>query len=245
MESYNELVHSFERVDDLQIDSLRIIQNPSWFCYGTDAVMLSKFAAGCIKKDDVVVDLCSGSGIVPLVLSALSELKTAIGVELMDDVSNMAKRSVKLNNLESKISMVNADIRDAGLVRKFVGECLGGKFRRVDAVTCNPPYTEFGGGILSSKNRHITVARHEVECSLSDVVSCAAYLLKNKGHFFIIHKPYRLGEIFSLFSSNRLEVKRIKFIHGGRNYDSSLVLIDAMSGVFPGLRVEPPVFTGD
>lgn len=245
MKSYDKLVNSFERVDDLQIDSLRIIQNPSWFCYGTDAVMLSRFAADYIKKDDVVVDLCAGSGIVPLVLSSLSRLKTAIGVELLDDVSDMAKRSVKLNGLESKIAMVNADVKDAALVRKSVGECLGGKFRRVDAVTCNPPYTEFGGGILSSKNRYVTVARHEVECSLSDVISCAAYLLKNKGHFFLIHKPYRLAEIFSLLRSNRLEAKRIKFIHGGKNHDSSLVLIDAVSGVFPGLRVEPPFFTGN
>lgn len=243
MENFCDLIYPFERVDDLQINSLKIIQNPSWFCYGTDAVMLSRFAASSVKKNDIVVDLCSGSGIVPIVLSSISEAGSVIGVELMTDVHDMAVRSVRLNNLSSKVCMVNGDVKDVPSVRRLIASCCGGKFSRVDAITCNPPYIELGGGILSSKNEHVTIARHEVSCNLRDVIFCAASLLKNKGHLFLIHKPHRLSEIFFILKENRLEAKRIKFIHGGKDHDSSLVLIDAMSGVFSSLRVEPPIFT--
>ena len=160
------LILSNERVDDLQLNGLKIIQNPEWFCFGTDAVLLSDFAAKGIKKDAVILDMCSGNGIISLLLSAKSTAKKIYSLEVQKEVSEMAKRSVLMNGLEGKICGICGDLKD--------GESIFGR-SFFNNIICNPPYKEFGGGLVN-KNDPVTIARHEILCSLEDIIRVSSIL---------------------------------------------------------------------
>ena len=222
-------IREHERIDDLQRNGYRIIQNKKKFCFGMDAVLLSGFAQ--VKPGERVLDLGTGTGIIPILLEAKYEGKHYTGLEIQEDVAEMAARSVVLNGLEEKISIVEGDIRKAG-------EIFG--LSVFDVVTSNPPYMNDSHG-LKNPDLPKAIARHEVLCTLEDVVREAARLLRPGGRFYLVHRPHRLIEIITALTSHKLEPKRIKMVHPYADREANMVLIEAVRGGGSMVKVEAPV----
>lgn len=222
-----------ERIDDLQRNGYRIIQKTDGFCFGMDAVLLSGFAV--VKAGEKVLDLGTGTGIIPILLEAKTEGEHFSALEIQEEVADMARRSVLLNGLEHKISIVNGDIKEAS--RIFGGASF-------DVVTSNPPYMTDTHGL---KNPHLpkAIARHEVMCTLDDVCREAAKVLKPGGRFYMVHRPHRLAEIVRTLSKYRLEPKRLKMVHPFSDKEANMVLIESVRGGGVFLKVEPPVIVYD
>lgn len=218
-----------ERVDDLQINGFKIIQNPDKFCFGMDAVLLSDYAG--IKKDSRVMDLCSGTGIVPILLEAKYEAAYIEGLEYQKDCVDMARRSVTMNGLDGRITMTEGDVRE---VKEHYPQ---GSF---DYVTCNPPYMTGQHG-QTNKNYGKAIARHEILCSLEDVVLAAKWLLKETGHLIMVHRPFRLAEIFYCLKENKLEPKRMRLVYPYVDKEPNMVLIEAVKGGRQRITVESPL----
>lgn len=218
-----------ERLDDLQCDGLYLIQNPDKFCFGIDAVLLSNFVK--VKKDGYAVDLCTGSGIVPILLSTKTKAKKITGIEIQSDIADMASRSVSYNKLDEKIDIINDDISNA---LKYI------KHSCVDTVCVNPPYMKDMAAI-KNPDLPLAIARHELLIDLESVINIANKLLKENGRFFMIHRPSRLSEIFASMKQNRIEPKRIRFIHSYIDSKANLVLIEGLKGSGVWLDVEPPL----
>lgn len=218
-----------ERFDDLERSNLHIIQDPKRFCFGMDAVLLSGFIR--VPRGGRVLDMCTGTGIIPLLLSAKTEAGEIIGTEIQPDSADMAARSIKANALEGKIKILNSDIKNS---LEMFGR------NSFDAVSCNPPYMPAGRGITNPGDVK-AIARHEILCTVADVCSQAAAVLKDGGHFFMVHRPARLAEIFERLSENRLEPKRMKFVQPEAGKKPNMVLIDAVKGGGRELNVEEPV----
>ena len=218
-----------ERLDDLQCDGLYLIQNPDKFCFGIDAVLLSNFVK--VKKDGYAVDLCTGSGIVPILLSTKTKAKKITGIEIQSDIADMASRSVSYNKLDEKIDIINDDISNA---LKYI------KHSCVDSVCVNPPYMKDMAAI-KNPDVPLAIARHELLTDLESVINIANKLLKENGRFFMIHRPSRLSEIFASMKQNRIEPKRIRFIHSYIDSKANLVLIEGLKGSGVWLDVEPPL----
>ena len=218
-----------ERLDDLQCNGLYLIQDPDKFCFGIDAVLLSNFVK--VKKNGHVVDLCTGSGIVPILLSAKIGAKKITGIEIQSDIADMARRSVSYNKLDEKIDIINDDISNA---LKYI------KHSCVDTVCVNPPYMKDMAAI-KNPDLPLAIARHELLTDLESVINIANKLLKENGRFFMIHRPSRLSEIFASMKQNRIEPKRIRFIHSYIYSKANLVLIEGLKGSGVWLDVEPPL----
>lgn len=218
-----------ERIDDLQRNGYRIIQNKDAFCFGMDAVLLSGFAV--VKPEERAVDLGTGTGIIPILLEAKSEGKHFTGLEIQDEMADMARRSVALNRLEDKIEIVTGDIKEAS---RLFGVAS------FDVVTSNPPYMNDAHGLKNLKLPK-TIARHEVLCTLDDVVREAAKLLKPGGRFYMVHRPHRLIEIITVLTRYKLEPKRMKMVHPFVDKDANMVLIEAVRGGRSMIKVEAPV----
>ena len=206
-----------ERVDDLQIDGLKIIQHPDYFAFGTDAVLLANFAE--VKAGQSHLDLCTGSGIIPTLLTAKTAGSSFCGVEVLEYMADMASRSVALNQLDSKMTIVQGDLRDKGLFARA----------SFDVITANPPYMPVGGG-KASINDHKAIARHEIMCTLEDVIEAASRLLVPKGKFYMIHRPSRIGEIFSLFEKYGLAPKVLQLVQARANTPPNLMMVQATKG---------------
>lgn len=219
-----------ERIEDLQLKGLKIIQNTEWFCFGIDAVLLSDFAE--IKKNSTVVDLGTGTGIIPLLLWGKKEPKKIIGVEIQKEVAEMAKRSVLLNNLENSIDIINIDMNHLKQVILS---------HSIDVVVVNPPYVEFNGGIINPESNK-AISRHEISCSLEDVIRAASRLLRHKGSFFMIHRPHRLVDIFCLMREYKIEPKKIRFVHPKSGQQPSMVLIKGVKSGNSELKIKNPLF---
>ena len=218
-----------ERLDDLQCNGLCLIQDPDKFCFGIDAVLLSNFVK--VKKNGHVVDLCTGSGIVPILLSAKTGAKKITGIEIQSDIADMARRSVSYNKLDEKIDIVNDDISNA---LKYINNCS------VDSVCVNPPYMKDTTAI-KNPDLPMAIARHELLTDLETVINIASKLLKESGKFFMVHRPSRLSEIFASMRQNRIEPKRLRFIHPYIESKANLVLIEGAKGSGVWLDVEPPL----
>ena len=218
-----------ERIDDLQCNNLFLIQNPVKFCFGIDAVLLANSVK--VKKDGYVVDLCTGSGIIPLLLSAKSQAKRITGIEIQADIADMANRSVEYNNLGEKIDIINDDIANAF---NYI------KRGSVDTVCVNPPYMKAASG-LKNPDEPLAVARHEILTDLNTVVSISAGLLKENSRLYMIHRPHRLSEIFATLRENKIEPKRIRFVHPYMNKPANLVLIEGIKGSGVWADVEEPL----
>lgn len=218
-----------ERLDDLQCNGLYLIQDPDKFCFGIDAVLLSNFVK--VKKNGHVVDLCTGSGIVPILLSAKTGAKKITGIEIQSDIADMARRSVSYNKLDEKIDIINDDISNA---LKYINNCS------VDSVCVNPPYMKDTTAI-KNPDLPMAIARHELLTDLDTVINIASKLLKESGKFFMVHRPSRLSEIFSSMRQNRIEPKRLRFIHPYIESKANLVLIEGAKGSGVWLDVEPPL----
>ena len=209
------VINENERIDDLQYKGFKIIQNKSGFCFGIDAVLLANFARN-MKRKDVVVDLCTGTGIIPILLSGKTNAKKIIGVEIQGESAEMAKRSVELNSLQGRVEIINEDLK------KLKPLIEAGS---VDTVTVNPPYMKAGSAIVNDKNK-ISIARHEVCCTLDDVIKESSRILKTNGEFFMVHKPERLVDIFCTMRKYKIEPKRIRFVHPSVDKPANIVLIE-------------------
>lgn len=218
-----------ERVDDLQRNGLKIIQKTNGFCFGMDAVLLSSFAA--VKSGEQVLDLGTGTGIIPLLLSAKTDGKRFSGLEIQTEIADMAKRSVEMNCLEEKIEIVCGDIKEAS--RIFGAASF-------DVVTTNPPYMNDAHG-LKNPTEVKAISRHEVLCTLEDVVREGAKVLKPGGRMYMVHRPHRLIEILGTMTRYKMEPKRLKMVHPFQDKEANMVLIEAVRGGGAWLKVEAPV----
>ena len=218
-----------ERIDDLQCKGYQLIQKPKGFCFGIDAVLLSGFAK--VRKNQKVLDLCTGSGVIPILLEAKTEGSHFCGLELQEAYADMASRSVALNHLEDKVNIVCGDVKD---VKKLFSPAS------FQVVTVNPPYmTEHHG--LTNLHEPKTIARHEVTLSLEDVIAGASYVLPQNGSFFMIHKPFRLAEIFSVMKKYHIEPKRMRLVHPYVDKEPTMVLIEGLKGGKERITIEPPL----
>ncbi len=218
-----------ERVDDLQRNGYRIIQRTDGFCFGMDAVLLSGFAM--VKKGERALDLGTGTGIIPILLEAKTEGEHFSALEIQREVADMARRSVSLNGLEEKIQIVEGDIREASQIFGAAS---------FDVVTSNPPYMNDAHG-LKNPDLPKAIARHEVLCTLDDVVREASRVLKTGGRFYMVHRPHRLAEIITVLRGYKLEPKRMKMVHPFADRDANMVLIEAVKGGGVFLKTEAPV----
>ena len=218
-----------ERIDELQRNGYRIIQNPDKFCFGMDAVLLSGFAYA--KEGSLVLDMGTGTGIIPILMEAKTKAAHLTGLEIQEESADMARRSVLLNNLSEKIEIVSGDIKEAG---KLFGAAS------FDIVTCNPPYM-IGNHGLTNPDAPKAIARHEILCTLEDVISQAAKVLKPGGHFFMVHRPFRLAEIMTKMSQYKLEPKRMQLVYPYVDKEPNMVLLEAVRGGNPRMTVEKPL----
>lgn len=221
------MLNENERLDDLGINNLKVIQNKKWFCFGIDSVLLSDFAKD-MKSDSKVIDLGTGSGVIPIILTAKTKAKSFLGVEVQDCVCDMACRSVKMNNLENKIEILNSNVLD---LKK------GGFKNFFDVVITNPPYKKFNTG-LTNNNIEKEVARHEVKASLEDFIEISSFVLKNLGEFYMVHRPDRLVDIMVLLRKYNIEPKKIKFVYPNKNKKANIVLIKGIKNAKPFLEFE-------
>ena len=218
-----------ERLDDLQRCGFQIIQNPKKFCFGMDAVLLSGFAKA--KRGDQVLDIGTGTGIIPILMAAKTKAAHLTGLEIQHESADMAMRSVQFNHLEERITIVQGDVREAGTY--FAPASF-------DVVTSNPPYMIAQHGQTNPDSAKM-IARHEICCTLEDVVSQTAKLLKNSGRFYMVHRPFRLAEIFNMLIRYKLEPKRMQMVYPYIDKEPNMVLIEGCRGGKPRMTVEKPL----
>lgn len=223
------LLHDDERLDDLQINGYKIIQHPDKFCFGMDAVLLSGFAK--VKDGEKALDLGTGTGILPILLEAKTEGEHFFGLEIQTESAEMANRSVRLNHLEEKIDIIEGDIKNAS---EIFGKAS------MDVVTSNPPYMTNHNG-LKNPNDAKAIARHELLCSLEDVVRETAAVLKPRGRCYFVHRPSRLVEIFEQMRKYKIEPKRIRLVYPYVNKEPNMVLVEGVRGGGAQLTVESPL----
>lgn len=220
-------IKDYERVDDLHRNGYMLIQDPKRFCFGVDAVLLSGFATA--KKGDKVLDLGTGTGVIPILMSAKTNAEHFSALEIQPESAEMAKRSVMLNDLQDKIDIIEGDIKKAAEIFKPSS---------FDVITTNPPYMNFEGGLKNSYDPK-TIARHEVLCSLDDVAYAAQRLLKFGGKFFMVHRPHRLTDIMCVLREHKLEPKRIRFVQPYADREPNMVLLEAVRSGKPMIKVMP------
>ncbi len=203
-----------ERIDDLEFKDLKIIQNKDGFCFGIDSILLTDFAKN-IKQNLNIIDLGTGTGIIPILLYGKTKNNKFVGVEIQEEVADMANRSIKLNVLENEIKILNMNILD--LTKKY-------KRGSFDVVTTNPPYKKINTGIVNENNKKL-ISRHEITASLEDFIKISSYLLKDLGEFYMVNRPDRLVDIFELMRKYKIEPKKIKFVYPNENKKTNLILI--------------------
>lgn len=219
-----------EKIDDLEFENLKIIQNTTGFCFGIDSVLLSDFAKE-VKNGSKVMDIGTGTGIISILLSKKANIKKIYGIEIQQEVANMAERSVKLNNLEDKISIINTNIKD--IFDKFEPNTF-------DAIVTNPPYMKLNTGAKSDEIKKL-ISRHEVECNLEDIIKISYKLLKSRGEFYMVHRAERIVDILYLMRKYKLEPKKIRFIQSKVNKEPNLLLIKGVKDAGNQLKIERPL----
>ena len=223
------LIKPGERLDDLQLDGLKLIQDPGKFCFGVDAVFLSDFAR--VKPGETVLDMGTGNGVIPILLAAKTRGGKFTGLEIQAETAEMARRSVRLNHLEDRIEIVTGDIKEAAAIFKPAF---------FDVITTNPPYMLSEHGLKNPDDAR-AIARHEVLCSLDDILRESMRLLQDKGRFYMIHRPFRLTEIMIKMNHYKIEPKRIQFIYPHIDREPAMVLIEGVRGAKSRVTVEPPI----
>lgn len=218
-----------ERLDDLQLNGYEIIQHPGRFCFGMDAVLLSAFAK--VKTGECVLDLGTGTGILPILLAGKTEGRHFTGLEIQPESADMAMRSVLHNDLQERVKIVEGDIKEASAIFGAAS---------FDVVTTNPPYMIGGHGLANPESAK-AIARHEVLCTLDDVLRESAKVLKSGGKFFMVHRPFRLAEILIGMRQIGIEPKRMRLVHPYIDKEPNMVLIEGVRGGRPRMTVEPPL----
>ncbi len=221
-----------ERIDDLQLSGLKILQDPKRFCFGMDAVLLSGFVR-CERGR--LLDLGTGTGILPLLLSAKTKAEHLTGLEIQPDSADMARRSVAMNDLQERITIVTGDLKEAGAIFPPAS---------FDVVTCNPPYIADSHGLKNASDAK-AIARHEVCCALADVVNAAAKMLKVGGTLYLVYLPERLSELTVRLHEAGLEPKRLRIVYPTKEQKPSMILLGAVRGGKSGLTMEPPLIVCD
>lgn len=219
-----------KRTDDLGIAGLKLIQDDELFCFGTDSVLLSNFAKA--RHTDTVVDLCTGNGIIPILMSAKTKAKKFYAIELQKCSWDLCLENINLNKLSDRVEAINADIKD--ILNYF-------KSGSVDVVTCNPPYMNAGSG-FQNPDDHLAIARHEIKTDLKGVIDAAASVLKFGGHFFMVHRADRLCDTISFMRERKIEPKRIAFVHPSPEKEPKLILVEGIYGAKPSLKIEAPIY---
>lgn len=219
-----------EIIDDLELNNLKIIQNNNGFKFGIDSILLSDFAKK-IKKDSIVLDIGTGTGIISILLSAKTEANKIIGIEIQREVADMAKRSVILNKLENKIEIINDDINN---IEKYFEN------NYFDVIVTNPPYQKNNTG-LKSENEKNLISRHEIKCTLEDIIKKSFKILKDKGEFYMVHRPERLVDIMYLMRKNKMEPKELRFVYPKISDKPNLILIKGIKNAKQFLKVEKPL----
>ncbi len=214
-----------EKIENLQFKDLKIIQNKKGFCFGIDSVLLSNFAKD-IKENSKVLDL--GTGIIATLLCGKTKLKEIIGIEVQKEVYEMAKKSIKLNNLENKFKIINEDILN---INKKLEK------NTFDAIVTNPPYKKKGTGIKNEEEKKI-ISRHETTATLDDFIKVSKDLLKDKGEFYMVHRPDRLVDILSVMRKYKIEPKVIRFVYSNKKSEPKLILIKGIKNANPFLKVQ-------
>ena len=223
------IIHSHERLDELHRNGYRIIQDKGRFCFGMDAVLLSGFAK--VKPDEQALDLGTGTGIIPILLEAKTDGRHFVGLEIQEESADMASRSVAYNGLEEKIEIVTGDIKDASNI--FGASSF-------DVITTNPPYMIGQHGLKNEENAK-AIARHEILCTLDDVLRESAKILKPGGRFYMVHRPFRLAEILSAMVQYRIEPKRMRLVYPFVDKEPNMVLIEGLRGGRSRMTVEKPL----
>jgi tRNA1(Val) A37 N6-methylase TrmN6 len=228
-----KLLKSGETLDDLQLKGLHVIQKKEGFRFGVDAVLLANFAE--VKRGNQVVDLCSGTGIIPFILAGKTEASSIIGLEIQDEMVEMANRSVNFNKLEERVKFINGDLKDTQLLKQIP---------RADVVTVNPPYKLSNSGIINPSDK-MAIARHEICCTLEDVIMACRVLLKDGKRMYMVHRPDRLADIITLMRKHKIEPKRIQMIHPNTKKAANIVLIEGQRDGGAFLKWEPPIYVYD
>lgn len=233
-----------ERIDNLEYKNLKIIQNKNGFCFGIDSVLLADFAKD-IKTNAKGVDLGTGTGIISILLAAKTNLSNIIGVEIQKDVADMAKRSVQLNKMQNKIEIINCNIKellennenDKDIIEKKHKKLSMEKF---DFIVTNPPYKKLETGKVND-NEYKYISRHEVTANLEDFIKVARFLLKDKGDFYMVHRPDRLVDIIEVMRRYKLEPKKIRLVYSTIDKAPTLVLVKGVKNAKPFLKLEKPL----
>ena len=216
-----------EKIDIVPGTNYKIIQNRERFSYGTDAIFLSDFA----KPKGRVMDLGTGTAIIPLRIIDKGKVSEIYGVEIQEEVANMAKRSIELNSLEEKIKILHMDLKE--LTNMFPK----GSF---DCITSNPPYMK-NGGAIKNQDENFSISRHEVSCNLEDIIKISSYLLKPQGKFYMVHRPDRLVDILCSMREYKIEPKYIRFVQPKKDKKPNLLLIEGSKGGKKDLKFHEPL----
>lgn len=222
-----------ESLEDLQCGGLYLIQKKNGFRFGTDAVLLADFAKKIRSKR--TLDLCTGTGIVPVLLSYKTPAKEIHGIEIQEDIAHMAQRSIHINSLEDKVFIQCGDLKDC---------CSYYPRSSFDLITCNPPYMKAGSALLNLSDNKV-ISRHEVMCTLTDIVTVSSKLLKPGGHLVMVHRPNRLADVLCEMRVASIEPKLIRFVHSSPEKPPILFLVDGMLGANSEIKIMPPLFLYD
>lgn len=226
-----QILKENERIDDLEYKGLKIIQNTEGFCFGIDSILLSDFAKE-IKDNSKVLDLGTGTGILSILLSEKTKLNKIYGIEIQEDIAQMANRSILLNNLQDKVEIINSNIKDINNIFEK------GTF---DAIVTNPPYKKINSG-KQNESEYKLISRHEITADLSDFIKCSFDMLKDRGNLYMVHRPERLVDIICELRRNKMEPKIIQFVYSSTNKEPKLVLIKATKNANEFLKIEKPLF---
>ena len=223
-----------ERLDHLLAENLRIIQSPSVFAFSLDTVLLARFVYVPIQKGKII-DLCTGNGVIPLLLSRRSKAEVT-GVEIQERIYDMAKRNIEYNKLSTQLSVIHGDIKD------MPNQLGRGKF---DVVTCNPPYFPTPKADEMNQNEYLKIARHEIYCTLEDVVRVSSELVKQGGKVAFVHRPGRLMDILTLMRQYRIEPKRLQFVYPRLGKEANTILVEGIKFGKADLKILPPLYVYD